>query len=125
MEVRNKLITGTTIVGAIALTIIFDLTRLHLAVALGLVIFVGSVIEDGFTGTEGRYILLLAGVLFIASFGIAYMSEKSLFELANDSNTPYLLRSIPFYATATGIWGVCLVVRSFITGRYHRKVKPN
>lgn len=101
-------------VGAIALTIIFDLTRLHLAVAMGLAVFVGSVIEDGYSEAEGRYILLLAGMLFIASFGIAYMYEKNLIELANDSNTPYLLRSIPFFATATGVWGSCLVIRSLI-----------
>jgi len=121
MAKLRKILLAVLLIIVGVLVIFFDYTRLEFAVAIGLVIFVDLLFEKEVTLTFGLYILLAATVLFIVSLGIAHMFGKNFIELANNSNTPYFFRLIPYLSITLGVLGSCLTVRFLITGNYGRR----
>ena len=112
-ERRSRIVTWALLLAALAATIVFDLTGLGFGALAGLAVFVGCVIDD-FSGIDGLHLLLVASALFVASFAVSYVSDESLVELARSTRLPY-------FASATGICGLCLVMRSLVTGQW----RPN
>ena len=95
---------------------VFDLSLPAYAVAAGFAFFIASVLEDGFSGREGLFLLLGAVVLLLGSVALAFFYNESFTEFVN--NNSHYLQRIPFFAFVAGVWGLCLVIRSLFTGRW-------
>lgn len=113
---QRKHFTYAALTTMVIALVVFDLSLIGFGVVAGVGFFAASAIEDGFSGREGLYLLFGAAVLFLASYGLAYWYNESFTEFAN-TNFRYLQR-VPFFAVVAGVWGLCLVVQSLITGRW-------
>lgn len=100
-------------------TIVFDLSSLGFGAAMGFALFLASLIENHLSGTDGLYAIAGSAALFAASTAVAHLSGQSLIDYIDDVRHVSMHR-LPYFATAIGVLGACLVVRSIVTGRWNR-----
>lgn len=99
----------------VAVCIVFELSPAWFAVAIGIALFLKSLIEDKpLEPRHSFYVVLGSAVTFVVGIGVAYAYGIGAVELLNSFK---LGSCVPFLAVGGGVLGSCQLVRSLVTGQ--------
>lgn len=105
------------------LEFLIDPSTIYFSAAAAAVAGIGVffvVLNEGYVSRNtGLYFLVVGILLFVGSFALAYAHNETFIEFVQHNDR--FLHRAPFYAVATTVCGLCFIVRSIMTGQWHKK----